>query len=595
MKLQIQKIAICLLAIAFSYQTANACTNFLITKGASKDGSTMISYAADSHVLYGELYYWAAATYPAGTQLDIYDWDSGKFLGQIPQVDSTWNVVGNMNQWQVAIGETTYGGLSELYDSTGIIDYGSLIYITLQRAKTARQAIYIMAKLVEEFGYYSSGESFSIADPNEVWILDLIGKGNKMVTDKKGKTYNANKGAVWVARRIPDGYVSGHANQARITTFPLADKKTTNSITSKNLDKIYNPEVETVYAYDVISFARENGYYIGTDQQFSFSDVYNPVDFSGARFCELRVWAMFNKVTDGMNKYWDYATGRNIKRVKPYVEGQPQTPECFPTNRMPLWVLPQTKVGVEDMFAFMRDHLEGTELDMSKDIGAGPFECPYRWRPMTWSIDGVNYIHERVVATQQTGFSFVTQSRGWLPLQIGGIIWWGVDDASSTVYCPMYTSMTKIPHCYKQGNGSMSEFSETAGFWIFNQVTNFAYTKYNMIHPEIAAKQHGYEHNWVTNDVPKVDETIKLLYNSNPSLAIEYVTQFSNSEAEKLVQDWKSFYKYLFVKYLDGNLNKELEIPEGYKYYPIQSEHPKYSDEFYRVIIEKTGDQFKAY
>ncbi|MDD4847466.1 MAG: C69 family dipeptidase [Bacteroidales bacterium] len=583
------------MALFLSVQAANACTNFIITKGASVDGSTMISYAADSHVLYGELYHWAAATYPAGTMLDVYDWDSGRYMGKIPQVDSTWNVIGNMNQWQLAIGETTYGGLEGMADSTAIMDYGSLIYITLQRAKTAREAIYTIVKLVEEFGYFSAGESFSIADPNEAWIFEIIGKGVKMVTDKKGQTYNANKGALWVARRVPDGYVSGHANQARITTFPLAGKKVINSITSKELDKIFNPEVETAYADDLITFSKANGFYDGPDEKFSFSDVYNPVTFDGARFCDLRVWTMFNKVTDNMDQYWGYATGRDIKRVKPYVEGQPQTPENFPTNRMPLWVLPKGKVSVEDMFGFMRDHLEGTELDMSKDIGAGPFECPYRWRPMTWSVDGVDYIHERCVATQQTGFSFVSQSRSWMPIQLGGIIWWGVDDADGTVYCPMYTCMTKVPFCFAQGNGSMSVFSETSGFWIFNQVTNLAYTKYNLIHPEIAAKQYAYEHNWVTKEIPNNDKTVQLLMNSDPKLAVEYLTQFSNKQAEILVNDWKNFYKELFVKYLDGNLNKPNKKPDGYQYYPIDSQHPKYSEEFYRIIIEKTGDQLKVY
>lgn len=595
MKRRFLKFLICLSAAFFSVQVTHACTNFLITKGASTDGSTMISYAADSHVLYGELYHWAAATYPQGTMLDIYEWDTGKFLGQIPQVDSTWNVVGNMNQWQLAIGETTYGGLEGMADETGIMDYGSLIYITLQRAKTAREAIYTIVKLVEEFGYHSEGESFSIADPNEIWILEIIGKGTKMVTDKQGKTYNANKGALWVARRIPDGYVSGHANQARITTFPLAGKKVTNSITSKNLDKIYNPEVETIYAHDLITFSKENGYYEGPDEKFSFSDVYNPVDFGGARFCDLRVWTMFNKVVSGMDQYWGYATGRDIKRVKPYVKGQPQTPECFPTNRMPLWVLPNKKVSLEDMFGFMRDHLEGTELDMSKDVGAGPFECPYRWRPMTWSIDGKDYIHERCVATQQTGFSFVTQSRSWTPLEIGGIIWWGVDDADGTVYCPMYSCITKIPTCFAVGNGSMSEFSETSAFWIFNQVNNFAYTKYNMIHPEIAAKQQEYESNWITKSVPSADRASQTLFNSNKKYAIEHLTKFSNNEASSLVKEWKDFYKHLFVKYLDGNLNTPTQKPKGYNYYPIDSQHPKYNDAFYRLIIEKTGDQFKAY
>ena len=489
-------VALCVVSFM---KPAQACTNFLITPGASVDGSSMISYAADSHVLYGELYHYPAADYPEGSMRQIVEWDTGRYVGQIPEVAHTYNVVGNMNEWQLAIAETTYGGLEGLENPEGLIDYGSLIYITLQRSKTAREAIKTMAELVANYGYISSGESFSIADPNEVWIMEMIGKGQE-------------KGAVWVALRIPDGYVSGHANQARITTFPLANKKNKNSITSKNLDKLLkNPNIDCVYAEDVISFAKKNNLYAGPDGQFSFSDVYAPVDFSGARACEIRVWAMFNQVVDGMDQYWDYATGRNINRVKPYVKGEPQTPENFPTNRMPLWVKPNEKVSVLDMMAFMRDHLEGTELDMSQDVGAGPFHCPYRSRPMGWEIDGVEYVHERATATQQTGFSFVAQCRPNTINNIGGIIWFGVDDAASTVYCPMYTCMTEIPLCFREGNGGIMEYSETAAFWVFNQVTNWAYTKYEYIHPEIAEKQAAYEQGCVEG-VAKVDERAAKIY-----------------------------------------------------------------------------------
>ena len=362
--------AILALALVFSFGKANACTNFLITKAASTDGSCMISYAADSHVLYGELYHYPAADHPEGAMRDVYDWDGGRYLGQIPEVPHTFNVVGNMNEWQVAIGETTYGGLEALWEGQGVIDYGSLMYIALQRSKTAREAIWWMTKLVTDYGYVSEGESFSICDTEEVWIMEMIGKGKQ------------NKGAVWVARRIPDGYVSGHANQARITTFPLAKKNKT-SITYKNIDKLLKDmNIDCVYANDVISFAKEMKLYNGPDEQFSFSDVYNPVTFDGARFCDLRVWAMFNKVTDNMKDYWGYATGRDIKRAQPYTAGMCQTPDNFPTNRMPLWVLPNKKVSVLDMMDFMRDHLEGTELDMSEDVGAGPSIAPIagaRW------------------------------------------------------------------------------------------------------------------------------------------------------------------------------------------------------------------------
>ena len=569
---------ICLLGMT----KASACTNFLVTKGASVDGSTMISYAADSHVLYGELYHYPAADYPEGAMRDLYDWDSGKYLGQIPEVSHTYNVVGNMNEWQLAIGETTYGGLEALWHGEGLMDYGTLIYISLQRCKTAREAIRNIAELTAKYGYISEGESFSIADTEEVWIMELIGKGK------------FEKGMLWVARRIPDGYVCGHANQARITQFPLAKKNKT-SLTSKDFKKFMTDKnVDCIYAEDVISFAKKYNFYVGRDEDFSFSDVYAPVDFSGARACEIRVWAMFNQVTNGMDAYWDYATGRNIKRAKPFVQGQPQTIENFPSNRMPLWVKPNNKVSVLDMISFMRDHLEGTELDMSKDLGAGPFHCPYRWRPMGFQVDGVEYVHERTTATQQTGFSFVSQSNGNRIPEIGGIIWWGVDDAANTVYCPMYTCMTEIPLCYRVGNGSMMEYSETSGFWIFNQVSNWAYTKYDYIHPEIAEKQAEYEQGWVKS-VQNINTKAAEIYAKNPAEAVRFLTKYSNDEAMKLCADWKKFYQYLFVKYMDGNVKTARAVPEGYKYYAPKVEQPKYSDDFYKAIIEQTGDKLKVY
>ncbi len=570
------------LALVFAWGEANACTNFLITKGASADGSCMISYAADSHVLYGELYHYPAADHAPGEMRDVYDWDGGAYLGQIPEVAHTYNVVGNMNEWQVAIGETTYGGIEALYNGQGIIDYGSLIYIALQRSKTAREAIKWMGELVYNYGYVSEGESFSICDTEECWILEMIGKG----PDRKG--------AVWVARRIPDGFVSGHANQARITTFPLASRKCKTSVTYKNIDKLLkDPKIDCVYADDVISFAKEMKLYDGPDAQFSFSDVYNPVTFDGARFCDLRVWAMFNKVTDNMKDYWGYATGRDIQRAQPYTAGMCQTPANFPSNRMPLWVEPNRKVSVLDMMDFMRDHLEGTELDMSQDVGAGPFHCPYRWRPMDWEVDGVTYVHERTTATQQTGFSFVAQSRGYLERPIGGIIWFGVDDTDNCVYCPMYTCMTEIPECFREGNGSMSEWSETSAFWTFNQMSNWAYTKYNYIHPEIRKMQREMEVKWVENVIPATDKRAATIKGYDGQVL--ELTKFSCGAASDMTALWKRFYHELFMKYVDGNLNTAQPLKPGSKYTPIKSEHPKYSEEYYRVLIEKTGDKYKAY
>ncbi len=555
-------------------QGAKACTNYLITKGASVDGSTMISYAADSHVLYGELYHWPAATWPEGTMMDVYEWDTGKWLGKIEQASRTYNVVGNINEFQLSIGETTYGGRPELGKQEGaIIDYGSLIYITLQRAKNAREAIRTFHELISEYGYYSSGESFSIADPNEVWSLELIGKGD------------GHKGAVWVARLVPDGYVSGHANQARITTFPLADGKS--SVTSDNFDRFINDKnIETIYSTDVISFARDKGYFKGEDKNFSFSDTYAPVDFGGARFCEIRVWTMFNDVTEGMDQYWDYVKG-DIEHGKK-LSGGDENVDKYATNRMPLWVKPDKKVSVQDMFEFMRDHLEGTELDMSKDIGASPFGVPYRLRPLTWEVDGVTYCNERATATQQTGFSFVTQMRDWLPDPIGGIIWFGLDDASCSVYMPMYCGITRAPHTMERGNGAMMRWSDNAAFWAFNQVSNFAYTRWNTIYPEVQEKIHAYEDEFVAL-TPMIDEQAKTLYQKNPNLAVSFLTDYSTATGDRVTYEWKDFYRFLFMKYMDGNIKKHVPGQQN-----PDVKYPGYGEEWYRKIIEETGDQFKV-
>lgn len=539
--------------IGSSAKQAVACTNFLVTKGASADGSTMISYAADSHVLYGELYFRPAADYPEGTMMDIYEWDTGKYLGQIPQAKHTYSVVGNINEFQVAIGETTYGGRKELRDTTGIIDYGSLMYITLQRSKSAREAIKVMTELVEEYGYYSSGESFSIADKNEVWMLEIIGKGGK------------EKGAVWVARMIPDGYVAAHANQARITTFPMQKE-----------NNWFDKSQTTFHSGDVVDFAREMGYYDGPDKEFSFSDTYAPVDFGGARFCEIRVWAFFKDINPEMKKHMEYAKG-NIEHGK----------HGYASNRMPLWIKPVNKISVHDMMNFMRDHLEGTELDMSKDVGAGAFERPYRWRPLTWKVEGKTYFNERATATQQTGFSFVTQSRDWLPDAIGGINWFSVDDAASTVYTPLYCGSTKAPEKFAEGYGSLMEYKDDAAFWVFNQVSNLAYLYYNRVHPEIHKKQQALEMKYI-NYRPAIDKAAVELYKKDPALGIQFVTDYSVNTANSLVDDWKAFYEYLFTKYMDGNIKR----PNPGQQNPHLNQ-PGYKEEFYKQIIENTGNRFE--
>jgi dipeptidase len=541
-------------------QITNACTNFLITKGASKDGSVMITYSADSHVLYGELYYWPSRNWPAGSLLDIYEWDTGKYLGKIPQIAHTFSVVGNMNQNQVSIGETTFGGRSELADSLGIIDYGSLIYITLQRAKNAREAIFTFSQLVSDYGYASSGESFSISDPDEVWLLELIGKG-------PGK-----KGAVWVARRIPDGYISGHANHPRITTFPLADGK--KSITSKELNKIYNPEVETVYAYDVFEVARSYGWFNGADKDFSFSDTYAPLDFSGARFCEARVWSGFNKVNSQMGQYLDYAMGENLK------------------NRMPLWIKPDKQLDLKDVIGMMRDYYQNSPMDMTKDPGAGPYGSTVRWRPMQWTVDGVKYINERAISTQQTGFSFVSQSRSWLPDPVGGIIWFGVDDTYYTVYSPMYCGITEVPESFAVGNGDMMTFSDNAAFWVFNQVTNFAYTRTRLLIGDLQSKQKQLEEGYITETV-NIDKEAAGLYKNDQVAAVKYLTDYSVKAGNNTVSQWKDLYKFLFTKYLDGNVKEKQAVPKGYNRVNAKLSQPGYGDDWNRFIVKTTGDKFR--
>ena len=547
---------ILLILVALQITPSEACTNFLISKGATKDGSAMITYAADSHVLYGELYFWPAADYADGTMLDVVEWDTGKSMGKIPQIKHTYQVSGNMNENQVAIGETTFGGRKELAtQKDAIVDYGSLIYIALQRAKTAREAITIMTDLVKNFGYASSGESFSIADPNEVWILEMIGKGD------------GQKGAVWVAQRIPDGYISGHANQARITRFPLNDPK------------------NCLYAPDVVSFAREKGWFDGKNNDFSFSDTYAPVDFSGARFCEARVWSGFNKVNKQMGQYESYAMGKVT-----YGENK------YATNRMPLWIKPDSLLSVKDVMNLMRDHYEGTELDMTKDAGTGPFGSPYRWRPMEWKVDSVSYVHERAISTQQTGFSFVAQCRSFLPNPIGGILWFGVDDTYMTVYMPIYCGIKQVPASLKVGDGDMLTWSDNSAFWVFNQVSNYCYSRYNDMIVDIQKVQSQQENKFVAY-TPVVDQAALTLWNNGQKdLACQYLTDYSVSQVETTVKKWRDLGHYLVIKYKDGNVmvekNGVFERNES-GIVPVSPLHPAYPDWYYRTIIDGKKDHFK--
>ena len=538
-----------MLAVATMATPALACTNFIITRGASTDGSVMVTYAADSHALYGALYkHNPAAKY--NPMLAVYEWDSGKYLGDIPEAQKTYATVGNMNEHSVIITETTFGGRSELRNPSGLIDYGSLIYITLQRATTAREAIDIIVELANTYGYYSSGESFSIADENEAWIMELIGKGK----DKKG--------IVWVARRIPDGYISAHANQARITTFPLNDKE------------------NCLYAEDVISLAREKGYFSGKDEEFSFAGAYAPLDFSALRGCEARVWSFFRMFAEGMDKYEDYAMGYN------------------PHNPMPLWVKPTNKISPKQVFDAMRDHYEGTKMDMTTDIGAGGHGLPYRWRPMNFEVDGKTYVNERAIATQQTAFWLCGQARK----DKVGILWFGMDDAATSCLTPIYCNTTEVPATMAEGNGSMLDHSDTSAFWIFNRVTNFAYLRYDLMSKDIRKVVDHWE-NTMLKEVETIDA--KLAGLSEKALK-KQTTEYSLATAQKLFDAWTRLDKYLLLKYIDGNVKSEnadvlsyvidgktsdkhfVENGNGRKI-PGKIQQPGYSEKWKRAVAADNG------
>lgn len=522
--------------ILFQYISLFACTNLLVGKAVTIDGSTLITYSADSYFLFGALYHYPAATYPSGTMLDIHEWDTGKYLGKIRQVNTTYSVIGNMNEYQLSIGETTFGGREELVDTTGIMDYGSLIYITLQRARTAREAIKVMSDLVSEYGYYSSGESFSIADPNEVWIMEMIGKGVN------------NTGAVWVAQRIPDDCVSAHANQARITTFPYDDKN------------------NCLYSEDVIAFAREKGYFKGKNKDFSFSDTYNPLDYGALRYCEARVWAFFRKVDPGMERFISYIKGQTAER-------------------MPLWVKPAFKLSAQKLKDYMRDQYEGTEFDMTKGLAAGPFQTKLRHSPLTFKVDSVEYGHERPTATQQTGFTFVAQMRSWLPNYIGGILWFGVDDAASALYVPMYCGINSVPECFRSDNGSLLDYSATSAFWIYNQVSNFAYGKYSFMMPDIKKVQAKWENDF-NSLVPAMDKVAMPMPEKEARV---FLTDFSLAQAEKSTTAWKKLGEYLLVKYMDGNVKKEQDgrFLQNEDKIPPSILREGYPEEFLRRIVKE--------
>ena len=523
-----------------------ACTNFIVGKKASADGSVIVSYSADSYGMFGWLYHYPAATHPEGTMRDIRDWDTGKYLGQIKEAKQTYNVVGNMNEYQVTIGETTFGGRPELVDTTGIMDYGSLIYVALQRSRTAKEAIKVMTDLVKEYGYYSSGESFSIADPNEAWIMEMIGKGPGV------------KGAVWVAVRIPDDCIAAHANQSRIHKFNLNDKD------------------NCLYSPDVISFAREKGYFSGKNSEFSFADAYCPLEFGGLRFCEARVWSFYNMFSK--------ATGQAYLS---YVQGESTEP-------MPLYVKPDRKLSVRDMQHAMRDHYEGTPLDITKDCGAGAFKMPYRLSPLTFKVDGEEYFNERPISTQQSAFVFVSQMRSSMPDAIGGVLWFGLDDANMTVFTPVYCNTDRVPASYAEGNGDCVTFSWDSAFWIYNWVADMIRPRYSLMINDMRTVQNDLE-DMYAHAQEGIESAAMKLYQDDPQKAKDFLTDYTSMSAQTAVDCWKRLAEFLIVRYNDGAVKKvkdgKLVRPKEGNSAPLT--RPGYPEDFLKEMVKKTGDRYK--
>lgn len=525
--------------------TADACTNLIAAKGATTDGSVMMTYSADSHNLFGFLHHSPAAKHPKGSVRKIFEWDTNKPLGEIPEAEETYNVIGNMNEHQVVIGESTWGGRSELADTTGqaVMDYGSLIYVTLERAKTAREALDIMTDLVAKHGYASSGESFTIADKNEVWVLEMIGKG-------------AEKGAVWIAVRIPDNAISGHANEPRIRKVNLKDKENVR------------------HSKDMISFARKRGYFTGKDEEFSFADVYGEHDASTRRGCDARVWSYFRRFNNDADKYFAWC---NADSNEP----------------MPLYIVPDRKVSLAEMQKSMRDHFEGTPYEMTSDVGAGPFHSPYRWRPMEYEVDGKKYCMERAIATQQTGWSYVSQTRDWLPDPVGGVLWFGTDDTNTCVYMPIYCGVTKVPA--ELAEGDINTLDLRSNFWVNNIVANQAYNRYDQMIDDIRKVQGSLEKEFQANR-PNVEEKLTAIVNSGDMNAYRNAV---NSEAAAVARNSTDAYRdlagYLFVKTMDGNLKKTdkdgnfIKSEYGLPVYPT---FPGYDKKYYENIVKESGDHF---
>lgn len=538
------KAILILLFVSTSSILTWAGTNIIVGKNASTDGSTFCTYTADSYYLYGDLSFYPSATYSKYTQTKIFGWDTHRYQGMIEQTGETYAVLGNINEHQVCITESTFGGRKELIDTTGVLDYGNLIYVTLQRAKTAKEALLVMTELVEEYGYCSSGETFSIADPNEIWIMEMIGKGPDI------------KGAVWVALKLPDDCISAHSNHSRITTFPLNDR------------------ANCLYSKDVISFAREKGYFDGKNKDFSFSDAYDPMSFNARRFCDARVWSIYKSVCKETEKNIDYILGKN-------------------DERLPLWIKPDQKVSLLQLKNLQRDHFENSPLSMANDPGAEPFKAEFRYEPRIWEFDGKKYFNETPTAGPKNAFSFVAQMRSWLPNKIGGVLWFGVDDANFTVYIPIYCGTTEVPACFRRGNGSLLRFSWDAAYWVFNWVSNMAYAKYQYLAPDIKNAQAEFEQK-LEDNLQVVEEAAQSLYKKSPEYAMRFLTEYSQNQANLMMQQWKALGEHLMVKYTDGNIKRERKgkfIDNGWGV-PSDIQTPGYSKEYYKSIVDSTGTRF---
>lgn len=526
---------------------AQACTSFLVGKNASADGSAFITYNQDDYGMFGRLHYLPAAQHAKGEMRKIYDGDTNHYHGEIAEAPYTYAVMGYINEHQVGITETTFGGRSELEDPKGIIDYVSLMTIALQRSKTAREAIRVMTSLVQEYGYASEGESFSIADPNEVWILEMIGKGPK------------EKGAVWVAIRIPDDCIACHANQSRIHQFNMKDKK------------------NVMYAKDVITFARKKGYFTGKDADFSFADAYAPADFSAIRFCETRVWSFYNKWVNGMEQYLDYVDGKHIGQAKP----------------MPLYFKPKQKLSLQDVMNSMRDHYEGTPLDITKDVGAGPYEAPYRPTPLVWEHKGKKYFNERPISTQQTAGTYVIQLRASLPNAIGGVLWYGNDDPNMVAYTPVYCCASKAPECYDPKDASDVKFSWNSAFWVENWVSNMTYPRYSQLFPSVKAAREELESKYASQQA-EIEAQAKTLLSQDPARAKAYLTDYSAQCAKQMMNRWKQLGEYLIVKFNDQSIKPEKDgkyemTPDGLG---KAVERPGFNENYREVITKETGDKY---